>query len=323
VTVSRPNNGLRGNSFSHFPHFLASLPISATESLIALSATLPPAMKGKKRARDGNELPHNEPQPQDQPSNSSPIQNNQLASRNTPKPSESHPLPKKQKLNNPIPTTSQRSANPPAQPPKRKLPRLPKNATISKRPLLHPPIPHPHTSSAHAKTLYITAHTPFIPTVKRVRTLLSHISARATQSQSTLSNLTRKKARGRLNERDVERRIADAKNNREAGKGVEKVFLKATGRAITRALEVGVYFQGDVECVVKVEVGSVRAIEDIEVRAENGGSEEEGSMNVDGDGAQGCEGEGKSVRREEEQVQEVLETRIRSLSSITVAIGLK
>jgi ribonuclease P/MRP protein subunit POP7 len=75
----------------------------------------------------------------------------------------------------------------------------------------------------------------------------------------------------------------------------EKVYVKATGRAIPRALELGVVFQGEKEWTVRVEMGCVRAIDDIDVQIEAG----------------------------EECADEVPETRIRNVSSITVSIGVK
>lgn len=83
------------------------------------------------------------------------------------------------------------------------------------------------------------------------------------------------------------------------GVGGEEVYLKATGRAIPRALELGVKFQGEEDCRVRVEMGSVKAIDDVEVR---GGGEVEGG---------------------EEEADDVPETRIRTLSTVTVCIGLK
>jgi ribonuclease P/MRP protein subunit POP7 len=94
----------------------------------------------------------------------------------------------------------------------------------------------------------------------------------------------------------VEKGIADeVASAKLKGNGVgerEKVYLKATGRAIPRALELGVQFQGDEgEYVVKVEMGSVRAVDDVEVVGD-----------VD---------------------EDVPETRIRTVSSVTVSIGMK
>jgi ribonuclease P/MRP protein subunit POP7 len=81
----------------------------------------------------------------------------------------------------------------------------------------------------------------------------------------------------------------------------EKVYLKATGRAIPRALSLGVEFQAEAErCVVRVEMGSVRAVDDVEV---TGKAAEEGEVG-------GVE-------------EDVPETRIRTISSVTVSIGLK
>ncbi|KAG4427062.1 hypothetical protein IFR05_017456, partial [Cadophora sp. M221] len=79
---------------------------------------------------------------------------------------------------------------PPAQPaatssttdnkkPHTKLPLLTKNQKISKRPLLHAPIASPRTSSSTAKIIYVSASSPFISVVKRVRTYLDAIEARA------------------------------------------------------------------------------------------------------------------------------------------------
>ena len=73
------------------------------------------------------------------------------------------------------------------------------------------------------------------------------------------------------------------------------VYLKATGRAIPRALELGVKFQGEEDCFVRVEMGSVSAVDDVEVR----------------------------VPEEVGEEGEVPETRIRTLSSVTVCIGLR
>lgn len=110
-------------------------------------------------------------------------------------------------------------------------------------------------------------------------------------------------ANGRLVAGDVERGIVDGVVAAGKGRGKgqsqgegERVYLKATGRAIPRALEIGVYFQGEEDVEVRVEMGSVKAVDDIEV--------------VGGD--DGEEGEG-----------DVPETRIRNVSSVTVSIGFK
>jgi ribonuclease P/MRP protein subunit POP7 len=88
----------------------------------------------------------------------------------------------------------------------------------------------------------------------------------------------------------------------------EEIYLKATGRAIPRALEVGLHFQAEDDCWVKVEMGSVSAIDDIEVKSQT--AEDEG----------GEEGKGGQAEKE---VDDIPETRIRMVSSVTVTIGLK
>jgi ribonuclease P/MRP protein subunit POP7 len=112
---------------------------------------------------------------------------------------------------------------------------------------------------------------------------------------------------GRLAPGDVEREIAEEGRDKGAGAGGEEVYVKATGRAIERVLKIGVHFQGESDCRVRVEVGSVMAVDDIEVRNNEEDKEGEGGSNV----------------HEELNDDEVPETRVRMLSSVTVAIGLR
>lgn len=72
----------------------------------------------------------------------------------------------------------------------------------------------------------------------------------------------------------------------------EKVFLKASGRAIPRALELAVQVQEE-GVVVRVEMGSVKAVDDVDVCGE--GEQEEGA-------------------------DDVPETRVRMVSCVTVSI---
>ncbi|KAF1942156.1 hypothetical protein EJ02DRAFT_346161 [Clathrospora elynae] len=195
-----------------------------------------------------------------------------------------------------------------------KVQKLPDNTSISKRPLLHPALPTPFSSSHSPKVLYITASSPYIPALKRIRKLLSEISKRDKQSSASLSRSRGRRgkgpeASGRLEARDVERGIADGVAEKGGGKKGEVVYLKATGRAIPRALEIGLRFQGEEDCWVGVEMGSVCAIDDIEVKSS--------SRMEDG------ERKGDASKEVEGEEQDVPETRIRTLSSVTVSIGLK
>ncbi|KAL5118364.1 hypothetical protein ACEQ8H_003713 [Pleosporales sp. CAS-2024a] len=196
-----------------------------------------------------------------------------------------------------------------------KLPRLPSNAQITKRPLLHPPLPTPFSSASNPKIIYITASTPFVPALRRIHKLLREIDQRAQQARQT-KRIHHQPNNARLASGDVETRIvhgvgaaaaAGRKGKKEGGGGGggggggEKVFLKATGRAIPRALGLGVEMQGDEGgYVVRVDMGNVRAVDDVELKA--GG------------------GEAIDDRDDEGHVPE---TRMRTVSSVTVSIGFK
>ncbi|KAF2658496.1 hypothetical protein K491DRAFT_652732 [Lophiostoma macrostomum CBS 122681] len=222
---------------------------------------------------------------------------------------------------------------------KHKLPRLPPYTTLTKRPLLHPAIPSPYTSASAPKCVYITTTSPFVPAVKRVRFLLSEIEKRGAQSEiSTIAAGALGKgkgkmgtggakigmqANGRLHARTVERAIAsgrvDAVNGTSTatstvnapGKSTstspprppraEPVFLKAAGKAIQRALELGVYFQKVGDCRVRVEFGSVSAVDDVDVDQRHTAKKDKGKILNEDD---------------------IPETRIRMLSAVTVAIRL-
>lgn len=184
---------------------------------------------------------------------------------------------------------------------------------------MHPALPTPFASAAHAKTLYVTARTPYIPAVKRVRKLLGQISAREKQglaardkgvgrnNNNNSSGGGGVQANGRLQARDVEREIVGeaarkagrGRGSAKGGAGGERVYIKATGRAIPRALEIALCFQADDECSVTVDMGNVTAIDDIEVRLDDGAAEEEENGNEN----------------------EIPETRVRMLSCVTVSIG--
>lgn len=79
----------------------------------------------------------------------------------------------------------------------------------------------------------------------------------------------------------------------------EEVLVKATGKAIEKALRVALFFQEQEDCLVRLRTGSVGAVDDILVQ--------EGD--ADGDG----EGEGEDVP----------ETRVRRTSMLEVVISLR
>ncbi|KAH4274597.1 hypothetical protein HBI04_003500 [Parastagonospora nodorum] len=252
-------------------------------------------MAGKKRTRTGEVKPSNATQqPQTTTETTPPCAQPQSAANKstaTTHSDQNTTLEGKRATGPPNPTPS-KSKSKPKQPhtqqPCRKLPKLPPNTTISRRPLLRPSLPTPFSSSASPKVLYITSSTPFVPALKRIRKLLAEIQQRGKQSQ-------RKKHSG-LKSGEVEKGIVDGLARKKGGAEGEKVYVKATGRAIPKALGLGVEFQGEEGCVVRVEMGSVRAVDDVEVVGKEGDDGDE---------------------------EDIPETRIRNVSSVTVSIGLE
>ena len=84
------------------------------------------------------------------------------------------------------------------------------------------------------------------------------------------------------------------------GKEPEAVVLKGTNRAIEKVLGLGLYFQRQDDCMVRLRTGSVSVVDDI-VQEEEQGGEEQG------------EGEG----------EELPESRVRKISVVEVAVTLK
>jgi ribonuclease P/MRP protein subunit POP7 len=163
--------------------------------------------------------------------------------------------------------------------------------------------------------VYISAKTPFLSAVKRVERLLHLADKRLVQSATTLAKADkghahRKRKRG--GEEDEILDIAETvehlkKKGRKAGTakgdegegGGEEVVLKATGKAIQKCLELGLWFQQREEYAVRLVTGSVGAIDDIAVEEELGDAVESdvgeddaqdpSAMNVDEDTAAGAD----------------------------------
>jgi ribonuclease P/MRP protein subunit POP7 len=158
-----------------------------------------------------------------------------------------------------------------------KLPRLPPSQKIQKRPLLHPAIASARTSAQTQKIIYISSTSPFISTIKRIRKYLSQIEARA--SASNPINLSRNGPGKVL--KDIEAGIVNGKGSGERGKGDngvggkgvrdEEVIVKATGKAIERCLQVGLWATQQEDLRVEVRTGSVGAVDDV---VEEGGEVE-------------------------------------------------
>jgi len=135
---------------------------------------------------------------------------------------------------------------------------------ISKRALLHPAIPSPRTNASSPKIIYVSASTPFISTVKRVRSLLSHIETRAAGPIDFSSGPYKAF-------KQIEAGIAKRRSGAE--KGGEEVVIKGTGRAVEKVLRLATWWQAQDDVRVTIRTGSVGAVDD--VLGEDG--EEEGS----------------------------------------------
>lgn len=84
--------------------------------------------------------------------------------------------------------------------------------------------------------------------MKRVKQLLKHVDKRS--MQSTLST---KKSKARS------LHLIEPKGIQKP----EEVLIKATGKAIDKALNLALFFQGQQDCTVRINTGTVDAIDDL------------------------------------------------------------
>jgi ribonuclease P/MRP protein subunit POP7 len=148
---------------------------------------------------------------------------------------------------------------------------------IQKRPLLHPAIASTRAGAQTPKIVYISTGSPFISTTKRIRKYLAEIDKRDMGKVSLLEA---------GDDREKVRRAGKGRDG-----GGEEVLVKATGKAIEKALQVALHFQGQEDCTVNLRTGSVGAVDDVIAK----------------DGAE----------------EEVSETRIRRTSMLEVRISLR
>ncbi|PYH83976.1 hypothetical protein BO82DRAFT_352363, partial [Aspergillus uvarum CBS 121591] len=129
--------------------------------------------------------------------------------------------------------------------------KLPKYAKITKRPIPHPTPSTPYTGSSVPKTIYVSTTTPKMSVVTRVRKLLRQAEKRAT------SGLHSTKGRGGKTQAERVAQVQEALRR-------EEVHVKATGRAIAKAVAVGEYLRdaaGGAEFRVTVTTGSVLVVD--------------------------------------------------------------
>lgn len=152
----------------------------------------------------------------------------------------------------------------------KKLPKLPPNTTITRRPINHAPVAHPAAGPMVQKVVYISRKTPVISAVKRVKKFLSEIEKRALQSAGVHGVLERRGTRSGDDE-VLQRKLGEV--SERLARDAEKVLVKASGRAMEQALRVGEWFRSrEDEVLTKVEVrcGSISVVDDIIEREGNG-----------------------------------------------------
>jgi ribonuclease P/MRP protein subunit POP7 len=137
--------------------------------------------------------------------------------------------------------------------------------------------------------------------IKRVQKLLLQAEKRSAQSAADQVSSRPKYSVSSTNDEitDIERVaaiMAEDKHDRD------EIILKATGKAIAKALSLGVWFEEKGEYSVRIETGTVGAIDDI-VAPEDGGAEDE-----DKDMKEGAD-------------EEIPESRIRYASTIQIFVS--
>jgi ribonuclease P/MRP protein subunit POP7 len=163
----------------------------------------------------------------------------------------------------------------------KKLTRLPPSQKIQKRPLLHPAIASARTGAQTQKIIYISSSSPFISTIKRIRKYLQQIESRASASypislsrdgpKEVLKGIEAGIVNGKL-ERGIGGKGAGG--NVKAGVRDEEVIIKATGKAIERCLQVGLWAIQQEDLRVEIRTSSVGAVDDVVER----GDEEVGEV---------------------------------------------
>ncbi|KAK7537201.1 Rpp20 subunit of nuclear RNase MRP and P-domain-containing protein [Phyllosticta citribraziliensis] len=181
-----------------------------------------------------------------------------------------------------------------------KLPRLPPNTKIQKRPLLHPPIASPFRNADTEKVVYVNVRTPFLSAVKRVQKLLSIAEKRAAQSA-----LAQK--RNRRADPIMSAAIAAVDGQEKP----ERVTIKATGRSIEKAMELALFFQQQEDCHVRLETGTVDAIDDLVEDTNATEAESKPREELD------------TAAQEKAKRDQVPETRIRHTSVLEVHVSLR
>ncbi|CAG8276119.1 unnamed protein product [Penicillium salamii] len=202
------------------------------------------------------------------------------------------------------------------------LVKLPKYAKVEKRPIPHAPVASPYAGASVPKVVYVSSSTPFMSAVKRVQKLLIQAEKRATANIS-LEN-TRK------SEQQILEELSKVSEKRE------EVFVKATGRAIEKALNVGKWFEEKAtQYVVRIKTGSVLVVDDVVEDEEKKQKEQQKQQQSEKQSQSGpstdpskTESQSTATKRKHqddpaESEDELPESRTRWIKMVEVAVTLK
>ncbi|EER23282.1 hypothetical protein CPC735_046520 [Coccidioides posadasii C735 delta SOWgp] len=131
------------------------------------------------------------------------------------------------------------------------LKKLPKYVRVEKRPIPHPPAASPYAGSKVPKIVYVSTKTPFMSAAKRVQKLLREVEKRAMSKIDLHDSKTGEKAK-----------VTQLKESSQALQK-EEVFIKATGRAIKKAMDIGKWFGEKEGYSITVKTGTVLVVDDI------------------------------------------------------------
>ncbi|CAG8212789.1 unnamed protein product [Penicillium salamii] len=202
------------------------------------------------------------------------------------------------------------------------LVKLPKYAKVEKRPIPHAPVASPYAGASVPKVVYVSSSTPFMSAVKRVQKLLIQAEKRATANISLEDT--------RKSEQQILEELSKVSEKRE------EVFVKATGRAIEKALNVGKWFEEKAtQYVVRIKTGSVLVVDDVVEDEEKKQKEQQKQQQSEKQSQSGpstdpskTESQSTATKRKHqddpaESEDELPESRTRWIKMVEVAVTLK
>ncbi|EPS36082.1 hypothetical protein H072_10454 [Dactylellina haptotyla CBS 200.50] len=152
------------------------------------------------------------------------------------------------------------TARPQRRPSHKRANELPKNTRLVKRQLSRPR--PPPRLSADPKIVYVSTKSPFISTVKRVRKALEVFKD---QSKVSVASGGRQKRAFQRKQQTQPRFHRGGQATDEAPQDNRKkhVTIKATGKAIEKALALGLYFQEQKDTTIEIKTGTVTCTDEV------------------------------------------------------------